>query len=202
MKIAVLFYSTHGHMFQMANAAAEGAREAGADVTMYRFRETLPDEVLEKMGALETAKLWRDIPVITPDDLRRYDGFILGVPTKYGLMASQVKAFLDSTGSLFQDGALTGKPVAVMSGTGTQHGGQELSIISTIASLMHHGMIPVGLPYAYQAMMRTDEIVGGSPYGATTIVGTLSPRQPSEIDLGGAKFQGKRLAEIAKKLAA
>jgi NAD(P)H dehydrogenase (quinone) len=202
MKIKVIFYSTYGHMLQMAKAAAEGAKEAGAEVELLRIPETLPNEVLEQMGALEAQKQFADIPLATVESLAEADGFIFGVPTKYGTMAYQVKQFLDQTGQLWATQALGNKPAAVMSSTATQHGGQEMALISMYVSLMHHGMIPVGLPYSYQGQMGVDEVVGGSPYGATTSTGGDGSRMPSKRELDGAHYQGKRLAEIAKKLSA
>ena len=201
MKIKVLFYSTYGHMYQLAKAAAEGAAEvAGAEVEILRIPETLPAEVLEKMGALEAQKHFAAVRVATVEELANADGFILGVPTKYGNMAYQVKQFLDKTGQLWAVQALANKPVAVMSSTATQHGGQEIALLATYASLMHHGMIPVGLPYTYQGQMGVDEVVGGSPYGATTSTDGDGSRMPSKRELDGARYQGKRLAEIAGKL--
>jgi len=203
MKIQVIFYSTYGHMYQMAKAAAEGAKEvAGAEVSLLRIPETLPNEVLEKMGALEAQKQFADVPVATVEQLEQADGFMFGVPTKYGNMAYQVKQFLDQTGALWARQALGGKPAGVMSSSATQHGGQESAILSTHVSLMHHGLILVGLPYSYQGQMGVDEIVGGSPYGASTITGGDGSRMPSKRELDAARFQGKRVAEIAKKLKA
>ncbi|HUX50058.1 MAG TPA: NAD(P)H:quinone oxidoreductase [Spirochaetia bacterium] len=203
MKIQVIFYSTYGHMYQMAKAAAEGAKEvAGAEVSLLRIPETLPNEVLEKMGALEAQKQFADVPVATVEQLEQADGFMFGVPTKYGNMAYQVKQFLDQTGALWARQALGGKPAGVMSSSATQHGGQEAAILATHVSLMHHGLILVGLPYSYQGQMGVDEVVGGSPYGASTITGGDGSRMPSKRELDAARFQGKRVAEIAKKLKA
>ena len=201
MNIQVLFYSTYGHMFQLAQAAAEGARKVdGANVSLLRIPETLPHDALVKMGAVEAQKAFVDIPEATVDGLAKADGIILGTPTKYGMMAYQVKQFLDQTGGLWSRGALIGKPAAAMSSTATQHGGQEAAILSAHVALLHHGMVIVGLPYSFDAQMTLDEIVGGSPYGASTITGGDGHRMPSEKELDGARFLGRRLAEIAGKL--
>ncbi len=201
MKINVLFYSMYGHMYQMAQAAAAGAGEvSGAEVNILRVPETLPDGVLEAMGALEAQKQFADIPLATMDDLASADGLIFGIPTRYGRMSAQWANFLDQSGQLWLQGSLIDKPVALMSSSATQHGGQESTILSTAASLMHHGMLVVGLPYSFQGQMGVDELTGGSPYGASTITGGQGERLPSENELAGARFQGKRLAEIAAKL--
>ncbi len=201
MKINVLFYSMYGHMYQMAQAAAAGAGEvSGAEVNILRVPETLPEGVLEAMGALEAQKQFADIPLATMDDLASADGLIFGIPTRYGRMSAQWANFLDQSGQLWLQGSLIDKPVALMSSSATQHGGQESTIISTAASLMHHGLLVVGLPYSFQGQMGVDEITGGSPYGASTITGGQGERLPSENELAGARFQGKRLAEIAAKL--
>ncbi len=202
MKIAVVFYSTYGHMYQMARAGAEGAGQVeGAEVRTLRVAETLPREVLEMMGAVEAQKAFAEVPVAKADDLDGIDGLILGVSTRYGMMAAQMKAFLDSTGPLWVAGKLIDKPVSVISSTATQHGGNELAILTAYASLMHHGMIPVGLPYSFQGQRTMDEITGGSPYGASTIAGGEGRRLPSENELEAARFQGRRLAQVASRLA-
>lgn len=201
MKLLVLFYSTYGHMYQMAEAAAEGARAAGADVTLKRVPETIPDEVLAQIGAKDAQKAFAHVPVATPDELGDYDAIIVGTSTRFGNMAGQMRNFLDQTGSLWASGKLVGKVGSVMSSTATQHGGQEMAIITTQITLMHQGMVIVGLPYSFPGQSRLDEIVGGSPYGATTIAGTDGSRLPSETDLEGARFQGRHVAEIAQKLA-
>jgi NAD(P)H dehydrogenase (quinone) len=201
-KVLVLFYSTYGHLYQMAKAVAEGAREAGATVDIKRVPETLPKEVLEKMHAAEAQKAFADVPVAEPAELANYDAIIFGTPTRFGNMAAQMKTFLDATGGLWMSGALVGKVGGVFVGSATQHGGQESTILSFHTVLLHHGFVVVGLPYAFQGQMGLDEIKGGSPYGASTIAGGQGERLPSKIDLDGAHFQGKHIATIAGKLAA
>lgn len=195
-KILVLYYSSWGHMEQMAKAAAEGAREAGADVTIKRAPELVPLEVAKAAYY----KLDQEAPVAQPLELADYDGIILGASTRYGAMAAQLKNFLDQTGPLWAKGALVNKVATVMSSTATQHGGAELAILSAQASLQHHGMIIVPLSYAYQAQMGNDVVRGGSPYGMTTTSDGDGSRQPSAQELEGARFQGKRMAEITIKL--
>lgn len=195
-KILVLYYSSWGHMEQMAKAAAEGAKEAGADVTIKRVAELVPEEVAKAAHY----KLDQDAPIATPLELENYDGVIFGISTRYGGMAAQLKNFLDQTGPLWARGALVNKVATVMSSTATQHGGAELAILSTQASLQHHGMIIVPLSYAYQGQSGNDVVRGGSPYGMTTTSDADGSRQPSAQELEGAKFQGKRLAEITVKL--
>lgn len=195
-KILVLYYSSWGHMEQMAKAAAEGAREAGADVTIKRVPELVPLEVAEAAHY----KLDQEAAVAQPLELADYDGIIFGASTRYGAMAAQLKNFLDQTGPLWAKGALVNKVATVMSSTATQHGGAELAILSAQAALQHHGMIIVPLSYAYQAQMGNDVVRGGSPYGMTTTSDGDGSRQPSAQELEGAKFQGKRMAEITVKL--
>jgi len=195
-KVLVLYYSTYGHIETMANAVAEGARKAGATVDVKRVPETVPHEIAEK-GHF---KLQQDAPVAKPDELADYDAIIIGAPTRYGRMPSQMAAFLDQTGGLWAKGALNGKVGGAFTSTATQHGGQEATLFSIITNLLHFGMTIVGLPYSYQQQMTLDEIVGGSPYGATTIAGGQGQRQPSEIDLGGARHQGELIAQTAAKL--
>jgi NAD(P)H dehydrogenase (quinone) len=195
-KILVLYYSSWGHMEQMARAAAEGALGAGAEVTVKRVPELVPEEVARAAHY----KLDQEAPVATPLELENYDGFIFGVSTRYGGMAAQFKNFLDQTGPLWAKGALVDKVATVMSSTATQHGGQEIAILSTQASLQHHGLIIVPLSYAYQGQSGVDVVRGGSPYGMTTMSGSDGSRQPSAQELEGARFQGKRLAEITAKL--
>ena len=195
-KILVLYYSSFGHMEQMAKAAAEGAREAGADVTIKRVPELVPEEV----ARAAYYKLDQDAPVAQPLELENYDGFIFGISTRYGGMAAQLKNFLDQTGPLWAKGALVNKVATVMSSTATQHGGQEIAIVATQASLQHHGLIIVPLSYAYQGQSGVDVVRGGSPYGMTTMSDSDGSRQPSAQELEGAKFQGKRMAEITIKL--
>jgi NAD(P)H dehydrogenase (quinone) len=195
-KVLVLYYSSWGHMEQMANAAAEGARSAGAEVTVKRVPELVPEAVAKAAYY----KLDQAAPVADPLELENYDAIIVGASTRYGAMAAQLKNFLDQTGPLWAKGALVNKVASVMSSTATQHGGAELAIISTQASLQHHGMIIVPLSYAYQEQMGNDVVRGGSPYGMTTTTNSDGSRQPSPQELDGAKFQGKRVAEIAAKL--
>ncbi|WP_404934845.1 NAD(P)H:quinone oxidoreductase [Nitratireductor sp. L15S-10] len=197
-KILVLYYSSWGHMEAMAKAAADGAREAGADVTIKRVPELVPDDVAKKAHY----KLDQEAPIAEPMELADYDGFIFGISTRYGMMASQIKNFLDQTGPLWAEGKLIDKPATVMSSTATQHGGAEMALASTQLALQHHGMLIVPLSYAYQDQMGNDKVRGGAPYGMTTTTNGDGSRMPSEQELEGAKFQGKRLAEITARLAA
>ncbi|MHB8793282.1 MAG: NAD(P)H:quinone oxidoreductase [Thermoleophilia bacterium] len=205
MKIAVVFYSMYGHVYRMAQEVAEGAREVqGAEVEMRRIPETLPDKVLEKMGALEAQKVFKEIPVCTVgelDELSGADAIIFGTPTRFGNMCGQMRQFLDATGGLWSAGKLVGKVGSVFTSTATQHGGQESTILSFHITLLHQGMIIVGLPYTFQGQARVDEITGCSPYGASTIVGGKGERQPSVNELEGARFQGRHVAEITARLA-
>jgi len=203
MKILVLFYSTYGHIYRMAEAVAEGAREIpGAEVIIKRVPETLSPDVLKGMGALEAQKAFEHVPVATVDDLAAADAVIFGTPTRFGNMTGQMRQFLDATGGLWLKGALVGKVGSVFASSATQHGGQESTILSFHTTLLHQGMVIVGLPYAFQGQMRIDEITGGSPYGASTIAGGKGERMPSNNELAAARFQGRHVAEIAKKLAA
>jgi NAD(P)H dehydrogenase (quinone) len=202
MKVLVVFYSTYGHVFKMAEAVAEGVKQvAGAEVELRRVPETLPDEVLAKMGAVDAQKAFSHVPVCTVDELSGADAIIFGTPTRFGNMCGQMRQFLDATGQLWANGSLVGKVGSVFTSSATQHGGQESTILSFHITLLHHGFVVVGLPYAFQGQMRNDEISGGSPYGASTIAGTSGERTPSENELDGARFQGKHAAEIASKLA-
>ena len=201
MKVLILYYSMYGHVHRMAESIADGVMEVeGAEVEMRRVPETLPAEVLGKMGALEAQKSFSHIPVASVDDLASADAIIFGTPTRFGNMCGQMRQFLDATGGLWTKGALVGKLGSVFTSTGTQHGGQESTILSFHITLFHHGMIVAGLPYAFQGQMKTDEVTGGSPYGASTIAGPAGDRTPTENDLAGARFQGKHVATIAKKL--
>ncbi|KFC76296.1 NAD(P)H:quinone oxidoreductase [Massilia varians] len=195
-KVLVLYYSTYGHIEQMANAVAEGARAAGATVTVKRVPETVPEEIAKNAHF----KLEQDAPIATVNELPDYDAIIIGAPTRYGRMPSQMAAFLDQTGGLWARGALNGKVGGAFTSTATQHGGQETTQFSIITNLLHFGMIVVGLPYSYAPQMTLDEIVGGSPYGASTIAGGQGQRQPSELELGGARHQGELIARTANKL--
>ena len=196
-KVLVLYYSSYGHMEKMAEAAAEGARSAGATADVKRVPELLSEEAARAAHY----KLDQKAPVAKVDDLANYDAIIVGTPTRFGRMPAQMANFLDQTGGLWVKGALVGKVGAAMSSTATQHGGQEMTLMSVITTLLHQGLVVVGLPYAFQGQMRLDEITGGSPYGATTIAGGDGSRQPSENELAGARFQGKHVAEVAAKLA-
>ena len=202
MKILIVFYSTYGHVFRMAEAIAEGAKTVeGAEVEMRRVPETLPQEVLEKMGAVDAQKAFSHIAEATVDDLARADAVIFGTPTRFGNMCGQMRQFLDATGQLWANGSLVGKVGSVFTSTATQHGGQESTILTFHVTLLHHGFVVVGLPYAFQGQMRIDEITGGSPYGASTIAGGDGSRMPSDNELDGARFQGKHVAGIASRLA-
>ncbi len=201
MKVLIVFYSTYGHIYKMAEAVAEGAKEiTGPEVDIRRVPETLPEDVLEKMGAVGAQKAFSHVPVCTVDELAEADAIIFGTPTRFGNMCGQMRQFLDATGSLWADGSLVGKVGSVFVSSATQHGGQESTILSFHITLLHHGFVVVGLPYAFQGQMRIDEITGGSPYGASTIAGGDGSRMPSENELAAARFQGKHVAEIAAKL--
>ena len=195
-KVLVLYYSAYGHMEQMAKAAAEGAREAGAQVDIKRVAELVPAEVAKASGF----KLDQEAEVATPADLENYDAIIVGVSSRFGTMSSQMKNFFDQTGGLWAKGALVNKIGSVMASSATQHGGQELALISTQWQLQHHGMIIVPLSYAYQGQLGNDVVRGGAPYGMTTTADGDGSRQPSETELEGARFQGRRVAEIAAKI--
>lgn len=202
MKVLVVFYSMYGHVHALAEAVAEGAREVpGAEVVLRRVPETLPGEVLGKMGAVEPQKAFSHIPVCTVDELAGADAILFGTPTRYGNMCGQMKQFLDATGGLWLKGSLVGKVGSVFASSATQHGGQESTILSFHIVLLHHGMVVAGLPYAFQGQMRNDEITGGSPYGASTIAGTRGERRPTENEIAAARFQGKHVAAIAARLA-
>lgn len=194
-KVLVLYHSAYGHIEKMAYAVAEGARSAGADVDVKRVPETVSDEVAKA----SYFKLDQEAPIATPAELENYDAIIFGAGTRYGTVASQMRSFIDQTGGLWARGALTGKVGSVFTSSATQHGGQESTILGFLPTLLHHGMIAVGLPYAYQGQMTIDEIVGGSPYGASTITGGDGSRQPSENELAAARFQGAHVAAIAAK---
>jgi len=196
-KVLVLYYSSYGHIETMAQAVAEGARSAGAEVVIKRVPELVPEAVAKASHF----KVDQAAPIATVDELPDYDAIIFGVPTRFGNMAAQMKNFLDQTGPLWFAGKLVGKVGSVFASTATQHGGQESTILSTHTVLLHQGMVIVGLPYTWAGQMKLDEITGGSPYGATTIAGGDGSRQPSANELEGARFQGKHVATIAAKLA-
>ncbi|BBB92015.1 MAG TPA: NAD(P)H:quinone oxidoreductase [Methylomusa anaerophila] len=201
MKVLIAYYSMYGHIHQMAEAVAEGVREVtGAEAILRRVPETLPLEVLEKMGAVEAQKSFAHIPVCTLEELAAADAIIFGTPTRFGNMCGQMRQFLDATGQIWMQGLLVGKVGSVFASSATQHGGQESTILSFHITLLHQGMIIAGLPYTFQGQMTIDEITGGSPYGATTIAGGQGQRSPSKNELAGARFQGKYVASIAAKL--
>ena len=203
MKALIVYYSMYGHIYQLAQAVEEGVRRVeGVDVDLRRVPETLPEEVLEKMGALEAQKRQAHVPICTVDELGEADAIIFGTPTRFGNMCGQMRQFLDATGKLWMSGALVGKVGSVFASSNTQHGGQESTILSFHTTLLHQGMVIVGLPYAFQGQMTMDEISGCSPYGASTIAGSDGSRVPSENELAGARFQGEHVAKIAKKLTA
>jgi len=201
MKVLIVYYSTYGHVHKMAEAVAEGVKKVnGAEAIMRRVPETLSDEMLAKMGAVDAQKAFSNVPVCTVEELASADALIFGTPTRFGNMCGQMRQFLDATGQLWAQGTLVGKVGSVFTSSATQHGGQESTILSFHISLLHHGFVIVGLPYAFQGQMRIDEITGGSPYGASTIAGGSGERMPSENELDAARFQGKHVAEIASKL--
>ena len=201
MKILILYYSMFGHVHRMAEAEAEGAREIpGTDVIMARVPETLPMDVLEKVGAREAQKKFAHIPVCTLQELAAADAVIFGTPTRFGNMCGQMRQFFDATGGIWRAGSLVGKVGSVFTSSATQHGGQESTLLSVQITLLHHGMIIAGLPYTFAGQARIDEMTGCSPYGASTITGSDGQRWPSENELAGARFQGKYVAEIAAKM--
>ena len=195
-KVLVLYYSTYGHIVAMANAMAEGARAAGAQVDVKRVPETVPEAV----ASANHFKLDQAAPVASVDDLPNYDAIIVGAPTRFGRMPSQLAAFFDGAGKLWATGALNGKVGGAFTSSATQHGGNETTLFSIITNLLHFGLTIVGLPYSHQGQMRVDELVGGAPYGATTVAGGDGSRQPSETDLAGARHQGELIAKTAAKL--
>ena len=202
MKVLIVYYSLYGHIHNMAEAISEGVKKVpGAEVLMRRVPETLPPDVLEKMGAVEAQKAFSHIPLATVDELPSADAIIFGTPTRFGNMCGQMRQFMDATGQLWAKGALVGKVGSVFTSSATQHGGQESTILSFHITLLHHGMVLVGLPYAFQGQMRIDEITGGSPYGASTIAGGRGERMPSENELESARYQGEHVAKIAARLA-
>jgi NAD(P)H dehydrogenase (quinone) len=195
-KILVLYHSAYGHVEAMAYAVAEGAREAGADVSVKRVSELVPEDVARRSGY----KLDQAAPIATVDELPLYDAIIFGTGTRYGNMTSQMKNFIDQTGALWASGALVGKVGSVFSSSATQHGGQESTILTFHPVLLHLGMVVVGLPYSFQEQMGVAEVMGNTPYGASTIAGADGSRQPSAVELSGARFQGRHVASIASRL--
>lgn len=200
-RIKIVFHSLYGHIHQLAEAAAAGAREvAGTEVELLQVPETLPDSVLEKMGAREAKKAFAHIPVADPKQLAEADGILFGSGTRFGSASAQMQAFFDATGGLWAKGALIGKAGGVFTSSGTQHGGQESTLLSMFTFLLHQGMVVVGVPYSATEQTTIAEISGGSPYGASTITGGDGSRKPSANELAIARFQGKHLAQIAAKL--
>jgi NAD(P)H dehydrogenase (quinone) len=201
MQVLIVQYSLYGHTYQMAQAVAEGVQAVtGCEAIIKRVPETLSDEVLGKMGALDAQKSMAHVPVAAVDDLAKADAIIFGSPTRFGNMCAQMRQFIDATGGLWQQGALVGKVGSVFVSTASQHGGQESTILNFHTTLLHHGMVIVGLPYAFAGQLEMGEITGCSPYGATTIAGSHGERMPSQNELAGARFQGEHVARIAKKL--
>lgn len=201
VKVQVIFYSMYGHIHRMAEAVAEGAREvAGADVTLFQVAELVPQEALIRTGAAKAREAFAHLPVAVPDQLTQADAIVFGTPTRFGNMCAQMRNFLDQTGKLWAQGALIGKVAGAFTCTGSQHGGQETTITSFHTTLLHHGMIIVGVPYSEQGLTNMSEITGGTPYGASTLAGTDGSRQPSANELGIARFQGRHTAAIAQAL--
>jgi NAD(P)H dehydrogenase (quinone) len=201
VKVQVIFYSMYGHVFKMAEAVMAGVKDAGAEVSLYQVAELVPDDVLEKYGAKAGRATFAHVPLAKVEQLPEADAIIFGTPTRFGNMAAQMRNFLDQTGQLWMKGALIGKVGSVFASTGTQHGGQETTITSFHTTLLHHGMVIVGVPYSESGLVYMDNVSGGTPYGATTLAGTDGSRQPSENELKVARYQGKHVAEIAAKLA-
>jgi NAD(P)H dehydrogenase (quinone) len=201
IKVQVIFYSMYGHVYKMAQAIVEGAKQVpGAEVSLYQVSELIPDDVLEKHGAKAARAAFAKVPIATVDQLADAHAIIFGTPTRFGNMAAQMRNFLDQTGALWMKGALIGKIGSVFASTGTQHGGQETTITSFHTTLLHHGMVIVGVPYSESGLTHMGDITGGTPYGATTLSGPDGSRQPSENELKIARYQGKHVAEIASKL--
>ena len=202
-KIQVVFYSMYGHIYRLAEAVAAGAREVtGAEVALYQVPELVPDDVLEKSGAKAARAAFAQVPVARPDQLADADAIIFGTPTRFGNMCAQMRNFLDQTGGLWMKGSLIGKVASVFTSTATQHGGQETTITSFHSTLLHQGMVIVGVPYSEQRLVVMNEVTGGTPYGASTLAAPDGSRQPSENELAIARFQGRHVAGIAAKLAA
>ena len=200
-KVHVVFYSMYGHIYRMADAVVEGARQVdNVEVTLYQVPELVPEEALERTGAKAARASFEHMPVAKPDDLADADAIIFGTPTRFGNMCAQMRNLLDQTGQMWMKGALIGKVGSVFTSTATQHGGQETTITSFHTTLLHHGMIIVGVPYSEQRLLDMSEITGGSPYGASTLAGGDGKRMPSENELAIARFQGRHVAEIAGKL--
>ena len=203
MKVLVVYYSMYGHVYKLAEAAAEGARSvSGVESTLRRVPETLPEDVLKAMGAVEARKEQVDVPVCTIDEMGEADAVIFGTPTRFGNMCGQMRQFLDAAGQLWMKGALVGKVGSVLTSSNTQHGGQESTILTFHVTLLHFGMVIAGLPYAFKDQMLTDRVAGCSPYGASTVAGSDGSRLPNDSELAGARYQGEYVAKIARKLTA
>lgn len=203
MNVLIVYYSLYGHVAAMAQAVAEGVHQVpGMTATLRRVPETLSEEVIGKMGATEAQKALSHVPACTLEELEDADAIVFGTPTRFGNMCGQMRQFLDSTGQIWMRGGLVGKPGGVFCSTATQHGGQETTLMSFIQTLLHQGMIVVGLPYSFAGQMRLDEVTGGSPYGATTIAGGDGSRMPSENELDAARFQGRHIADVTRRLRA
>ena len=201
VKIQVVFYSMYGHVYQLAEAEAAGARGVpGVEVALYQVPELMPEEALVKSGAKQARAAFAHIPVAKPDQLAEADAIIFGTPTRFGNMCAQMRNFLDQTGGLWMGGKLIGKIGSVFTSTASQHGGQETTITSFHSTLLHQGMIIVGVPYSEAALLNMNEITGGTPYGASTLAGADGSRKPTENELRIAQFQGKHVATIAKRL--
>lgn len=201
MNVLIVYYSLYGHIATMAQAVAEGVQQVpGMTATLRRVPETLPEAVIAKMGATEAQKAQAHVPVCALEELEAADAIVFGTPTRFGNMCGQMRQFLDATGSIWNRGGLVGKPGGVFCSTASQHGGQETTLMSSIQTLLHHGMLVVGLPYAFAGQLRMDEITGGSPYGATTIAGGDGSRLPSDNELEAARYQGRHIAAITQKL--
>jgi NAD(P)H dehydrogenase (quinone) len=200
-RVQIVFYSMYGHIYKMAEAVAAGAREVeDVEVSLYQVPEIVPDSVLESSGARAARAAFAHIPVAKPEQLAEADAIIFGTPTRFGNMCAQMRNFLDQTGSLWAKGALIGKLGSVFTSTASQHGGQETTIASFHTTLLHQGMIIVGVPYSEQRLLNMNEITGGTPYGASTMAGGDGSRQPSENELAIARFQGRHVAQLARKL--
>ena len=203
MNVTIVYYSMYGHIHAMAQAVAEGAREVpGAKVKLLQVPELVPDGILEKSGAKAARAAFAHVPVARVEELVEADALIFGTPTRFGMMAAQMRNFLDQTGGLWAKGALVGKVGSVFTSTATQHGGQESTLLNFHTTLLHHGMVVVGVPYSEARLSSMAEISGGTPYGASTITGPDGSRTPSENELAIARFQGRHVAQIAAKLAA
>ena len=203
MNVSIVFYSMYGHIYTLAGAVAEGAREVkGANVRLLQVPELVPEEILEKSGAKAARQPFAHVPVAKVEDLVEADAILFGTPTRFGMMAAQMRNFLDQTGGLWAKGALIGKVGSVFTSTATQHGGQESTLLNFHTTLLHHGMVIVGVPYSEPGLSYVSELSGGTPYGASTITGPDGSRSPSDNELAVARFQGRHVAQIAAKLAA